>query len=142
MTEIKVTPIGIIGAGVMGKALMVAIIKSGASGLQIAILDKRSERTAELATKYGCQGLGADKIVESAKNISLVVKPQDMDSLLESIGKRISVGQTVISFAAGKKNSKIENYLAEGVAVLRVMPNTPMVVGVGGFGDICGQVCD
>jgi len=115
----------------MGEALLVAIIKSGIQASDIAISDKRSERTAELSEKYGCKVLGAEKIASNAKNILLVVKPQDMDSLLENMGKSIPVEQRVISFAAGKKTSAIERYLNEGVPVLRVMPNTPMSVGVG-----------
>jgi pyrroline-5-carboxylate reductase len=123
--------IGIIGAGIMGEALLMAISKAGVSAESIAISDKRQERTSELSKKYGCAVLSAEDIAAQAKNILLVVKPQDMDALLEGIGKKISSGQRVISFAAGKKTSLIQNYLSEGVAVLRVMPNTPMSVGIG-----------
>lgn len=123
--------LGIIGAGIMGEALLAAIINSGISASNIAISDKRSERTAELVAKYGCKVLSVEEIVSNSQNILLVVKPQDMDSLLESVGKSISVDQRVISFAAGKKTISIERYLIEGVPVLRVMPNTPMSVGFG-----------
>ena len=123
--------IGIIGAGIMGEALLVAISKAGVSTSDIAISDRRQERTSELSNNYGCAVVSAEDISIQAKNILLVVKPQDMDALLEGIGKKISSGQRVISFAAGKKTSLIEKYLSEGVAVLRVMPNTPMSVGVG-----------
>ncbi len=122
---------GIMGVGIMGEALLVAISKAGVSAANIAISDKRQERTSELSQKYGCAVVSAEDIVTEAKNILLVVKPQDMDALLEVIGKKISSGQRVISFAAGKKTSLIEKYVSEGVAVLRVMPNTPMSVGVG-----------
>ena len=123
--------IGIIGAGIMGEALLVAISKAGVSAANIAISDKRQERTSELSQKYGCAVLSAEDISIQAENILLVVKPQDMDALLEGIGKKISSGQRVISFAAGKKTSLIEKYLSEGVAVLRIMPYIPMSVGVG-----------
>ncbi len=131
MTTISDSQIGVIGAGVMGEALLVAIIKSGVAPAQISISDKRSDRTAELAAKYGCQISSVQEIADSATNILLVVKPQDMDALLETIGESISLQQRVISFAAGKKTSSIEKHLTAGVAVLRVMPNTPMSVGVG-----------
>jgi len=131
MTTSTQFEIGIIGAGIMGEALLVAISKAGVSASDIAISDKREERTRELSKNYRCVVLSAEDIAAQAKNILLVVKPQDMDALLEGIGKKISSGQRVISFAAGKKTSLIEKYLSEGVAVLRVMPNTPMSVGVG-----------
>jgi pyrroline-5-carboxylate reductase len=123
--------VGIIGAGIMGEALLVSIIKSGIDASNIAISDKRSERTVGLSAKYGCEISSAESIASSSENILLVVKPQDMDPLLDSVGKSISVSQRVISFAAGKKTSVIEKYLNQGVPVLRVMPNTPMSVGVG-----------
>ncbi|MFM7491524.1 MAG: pyrroline-5-carboxylate reductase [Actinomycetota bacterium] len=123
--------VGIIGAGIMGEALLVAISKAGIAVASIAIADKRSDRVAELQKKYGCSISSPSEIALHAKNILLVVKPQDMNSLLEEIGKTISSSQRVVSFAAGKKTSLIEEHLLEGVPVLRVMPNTPMSVGVG-----------
>ncbi len=131
MTFVANHKFGIIGVGVMGEALLVSIIQSGIDASNIAISDKRSDRTAELAAKYGCKVLSVEDIASNSQNILLVVKPQDMDSLVDSVGKSISVNQRVVSFAAGKKTSSIETYLSEGVAVLRVMPNTPMSVGVG-----------
>jgi pyrroline-5-carboxylate reductase len=123
--------LGVIGAGIIGEALLVSIIKSGVEASNIAISDKRSERTSDLVAKYGCKVFSGEEIAANSQSILLAVKPQDMDSLLESVGKSISLSQRVISFAAGKKTSSIEKFLDEGVAVLRVMPNTPMSVGVG-----------
>jgi pyrroline-5-carboxylate reductase len=123
--------VGIIGAGVMGEALLVAIIKSGVDASNVTISDKSSDRMSELSAKYGCQVTSADQIASDAQDILLVVKPQDMDSLLENVGKSISLGQRVISFAAGKQTSAIEKYLNNEIPVLRVMPNTPISVGVG-----------
>ena len=123
--------VGIIGAGIMGEALIAAILKAGIIASSIAIADKRTERLAELQKKYGCTVVDVNEITIQAKNILLVVKPQDMDSLLDSIGNSISNSQRVISFAAGKRTSSIEEHLVEGVPVLRVMPNTPISVGIG-----------
>ena len=123
--------VGIIGAGIMGEALLVAISKAGIPVTSIVIADKRSERVAELQKKYGCSISNPSEIALQAKNILLVVKPQDMNLLLEEIGNTISTSQRVISFAAGKKTSLIEGYINGSVPVIRVMPNTPMSVGVG-----------
>jgi pyrroline-5-carboxylate reductase len=123
--------VGIIGAGIMGEALLAALKKAGLDANSIAIADKRSERVAELQSKYGCAAKNPSEIARSSRNILLVVKPQDMDSLLSEIGKEIGPDQRVISFAAGKKTSLIESYVSQGTAVLRIMPNTPMSVGIG-----------
>lgn len=75
--------VGIIGAGVMGEALLVSIIKSGVDASNIAISDKRIDRTVDLASKYGGQKSTSKQIALTAQNILLVVKPQDVDSLLQ-----------------------------------------------------------
>ncbi|NDD07931.1 MAG: pyrroline-5-carboxylate reductase, partial [Actinobacteria bacterium] len=115
----------------MGEALISAIIKAGFSANEICISDKRNERLEELKSKHGCSPSSTEDAVSNSQNILLVVKPQDMDALLEKVGRGISNNQRVISFAAGKKTSGIEKYLNSGVPVLRVMPNTPMSVGIG-----------
>ena len=131
--------VGLIGAGIMGEALISAIIKAGFSASEICISDKRFERLEELKSKYGSTPTSTEDSVSSSQNLLLVVKPQDMDDLLEKIGKGISGNQRVISFVAGKKIAGIEKYLNSGVPVLRVMPNTPMSVGVGASAISKGQ---
>jgi pyrroline-5-carboxylate reductase len=123
--------LGIIGSGIMGETLLAAISKAGISASSISITDKRSNRLGELHIKYGCSISSNENIALQARDILLVVKPQDLDLLLEEIGKTISSSQRVVSFAAGRRTSAIEKYLNEGVPVIRVMPNTPMSVGLG-----------
>ena len=123
--------VGIIGAGIMGEALLAAISNAGIPVTSITIADKRSDRQGELQKKYDCSISNPSDIALNARNIFLVVKPQDIDSLLEEIGKTISTSQRVISFAAGIKTSLIEGYMNGSVPVIRVMPNTPMSVGGG-----------
>jgi len=122
---------GIIGAGIMGEALLVAISQSGVDTTSIAIADKLENRTIELHQKYGCRILNSFDVASIARNILLVVKPQDMELLLEGIGKSISKNQRVISFVAGKSTALIEKFLNLGVPVIRVMPNTPISIGIG-----------
>jgi pyrroline-5-carboxylate reductase len=131
--------VGIIGAGVMGEALLVATSKAKVSSSLIIIADKLSKRVNELQSQYGCTIGNPIEVALQARNIFLVVKPQDLDFLLEEIGKSISTSQRVISFAAGKKTSHIQGFLKEGVPVLRVMPNTPILVGIGVSAISAGQ---
>jgi pyrroline-5-carboxylate reductase len=64
----------------MGEALLVRILKSGISATDIGISVKRDRRIVELKRKYGCQVVSMSDIASLAKNILLVVKPQDLDS--------------------------------------------------------------
>ena len=72
-----------------------------------------------------------DSNVSKADAILLVVKPQDMGSVLEEIKGSINPEAVVITFAAGKTISFISNGLGTSNPVVRVMPNTPTLIGKG-----------
>jgi pyrroline-5-carboxylate reductase len=72
--------------------------------------------------------LSNPEAVEWADVIVLTVKPQDMGSLLEQMGSSVRPGQLVISFAAGIRTSFIERRVADGIPVVRVMSNVPVLV--------------
>lgn len=123
--------ISVIGAGVMGEALISALIKAGHSPSQIEILEKRSERASELVAKYSIQ-VGAE--LSKSDVILLVVKPQDLESVLSEINGKLPATALVISFVAGKKIANIVEGLGGKNPVVRVMPNTPTLVGAGAAG--------
>jgi pyrroline-5-carboxylate reductase len=123
--------VAVIGAGVMGEALIAALISYGVKPEFITISEKREERAAELIAKYSIKAAPLAANVESADALLLVVKPQDMGAVLEEIKASINPAAVVITFAAGKSISFISNGLGTGNPVVRVMPNTPTLVGAG-----------
>ncbi len=123
--------VGVIGAGVMGEALIAALISYGVSPQSIVISEKRKERAEELTARYGIKVADLGANVRAADALLLVVKPQDMAALLDEIKGSINKKAVVITFAAGKKIGFIEQALGTGNPVVRVMPNTPTLVGAG-----------
>jgi pyrroline-5-carboxylate reductase len=123
--------VAVIGAGVMGEALIAALISSGVNSDRIAISEKREERAQELIAKYSIKVEELASNVSKADAILLVVKPQDMGSVLEEIKGSINPEAVVITFAAGKTISFIRHGLGTSNPVVRVMPNTPTLVGAG-----------
>jgi pyrroline-5-carboxylate reductase len=123
--------VAVIGAGVMGEALIAALISSGVNPEQITISEKREERAQELIAQYSVKAAPLATNVADAEALLLVVKPQDMASVLAEIKGSINPASVVISFAAGKTISFISNALGTGNPVVRVMPNTPTLVGEG-----------
>jgi pyrroline-5-carboxylate reductase len=123
--------VAVIGAGVMGEALITALISSGVNPEQITISEKREERAQELIAQYSVKAAPLATNVADAEALLLVVKPQDMASVLAEIKGSINPASVVISFAAGKTISFISNALGTGNPVVRVMPNTPTLVGEG-----------
>lgn len=123
--------IGVIGVGIMGEALLHGLLAAGYEASSLCVADKNEERVIEISRKFGVTKSTSEKIATECDAILLVVKPQDMAKLLEEIGQHIPISTLLVSFAAGKKTSFIEKCVIQGTPVLRVMPNTPLLVGRG-----------
>lgn len=126
--------IGVIGAGVMGEALIAALIRSGHNPGDIAFAEKRVERAAELVARYTIKHQPISEVGAQSSVVLLVVKPQDLTATLESLAPELSAEALVISFAAGKTIASIASQLPANNPVVRVMPNTPALLGLGASG--------
>ena len=124
--------IGFIGSGNMAEALIRGIIAAGVVRPEnIYISDVLENRLDELCEKYGvmrAQDNGA--LASTVGTIVLSVKPQLMQTVLEEIKTNVGQDTLVISIAAGRRVATITKALGD-VAVIRVMPNTPALIGEG-----------
>ena len=134
--------VAIIGAGVMGETLLSGLIRAGRRVDDLMVGEKRPERARELEERYGVTVVSNVEAAQKADTVALVVKPQDMDDLLKEIAPSIRPGKLVVSLAAGITTSFLESRLPEGVAVVRVMPNTPALVDEGMAAISRGSHCD
>jgi len=134
--------VAILGAGVMGETLLSGLIRAGRSVDDLIVGEKRPERAAELVERYGVTVLSNTDAASKADTVALVVKPQDMGDVLAEIAPHVRPGQLVVSLAAGITTAFIESRLPEGVAVVRVMPNTPALVDEGMAAISRGSHCD
>lgn len=134
--------IALLGVGVMGEALLSGMLRAGRRADEIVVTDRRPDRADELVERYGVQVVGNADAVKRADTAIIVVKPQDMAALLEEIAPAVRPDQLVISLAAGITTGFVESRLPEGVAVVRVMPNTPALVDEGMSGISPGSHCD
>ncbi len=125
--------IAILGAGRIGEALVSGLLSSGwREAGEISATARRAERVAELRERYGVDAtLSNTDAATGAALVVIAVKPQDLDALLDEVGDTIRPGQTVLSVAAAIPTAKIESRLADGVPVVRAMPNTPSTVHEG-----------
>ncbi|HET6152236.1 MAG TPA: pyrroline-5-carboxylate reductase [Marmoricola sp.] len=122
--------VAIIGAGVMGETLLSGLIRGGHQVKDLLVGEKRAERAAELREKYGVEVVGNIEAA-AAQTVLLIVKPQDMTDVLIEIAPHLRPGQLLVSLAAGITTAAIEKHVPAGVAVVRVMPNTPALVDEG-----------
>jgi pyrroline-5-carboxylate reductase len=134
--------VAVLGAGVMGETVVSGLLRAGRPPADLLMTVRRSERAAELRERYGVDVVSNLDAAAKADTLMLVVKPQDMPDLLDEIAPAVRAGQLVISLAAGITTETIEARLPEGVAVVRVMPNTPALVDEGMSAISRGSHCD
>ncbi len=124
--------IGFIGAGNMATAIVHGIVKAGLyAPAQIYITDVAQEKLAPFIAQ-GMHGVpDAARIAEECDWIVLAVKPQNFPAVLPALAPVGRTGALVISIAAGISIAAIKQSLGEQTKVVRVMPNTPLLLGCG-----------
>ncbi|CAN5414224.1 pyrroline-5-carboxylate reductase [soil metagenome] len=131
--------IAIFGVGVIGEMLLSALLEGGIPPSDIVVTEKRADNAARITATHGVTVVDNSVAAHEADLLLIVVKPQDVFGLLDEIGSSIRPGSTLISLAAGITTASIEAVVPEGVAVIRVMPNTPALVGEGMYGVSAGS---
>lgn len=123
--------VAVLGTGKIGEALLSGMIRAGWAPGDLMVTTRRAERAEELRTQYGVEPVSNADAAKSADTLILTVKPQDMASLLDELAPHVPSDRLVISAAAGITTAFLEARLAEGTPVVRVMPNTPVLVDEG-----------
>src|SRR6059058_5720456 len=129
--------IAIIGGGRIGEALLSGLLTSGWT--DIVVTSRSETRVSELHMRHGVEATTSNAAaVTGAAIVVIAVKPQDIDALLAEIGPSLSPTQTVVSVAAAIPTAYIESRIADGVPVVRAMPNSPSTVHEGMAGIAAG----
>ena len=133
--------IGFIGGGKMGEALINGILRAGLSSSdKIMVSDVDKKRLQILEKEAGIKTTQDNKKITSDSDIIiLAVKPNMMGSVLDELNSEITSKHLIISIAAGIPLSFIESSLNKGCRVIRVMPNTPCLVGETAAGYALGK---
>ncbi len=124
--------IGFVGSGNMAEALIKGIITAKVYAPEnVFVADIRQERLDFLQQEYSVQAVDENAALAAKVDILVLsVKPQNMTEALESIKDALKKETLVISIAAGIKTGNIAAVLGD-VAIVRVMPNTPALIGEG-----------
>lgn len=125
--------LGLIGCGTMGSALIEGLVsKKIKNPDEILVFDKETGKTSGLKEKLKViVASNATSLCMKAQTIFLAVKPQDMKKLLLQIKPALSPEQLLVSLAAGLNIDFYERLLGSNIKIIRIMPNTPCLVGEG-----------
>tara|TARA_X000000368_G_scaffold122942_1_gene96366 strand:+ start:1068 stop:1859 length:792 start_codon:yes stop_codon:yes gene_type:complete len=120
--------LSIVGGGKMGEALLAGLLSADwASEKDISVTEPDKARREELQGKF--KEVECSETLISSDNYLLAVKPQLVSTICKELNSHNP--RRVISIAAGVNIGSIEEVFNSKTAVLRVMPNTPAMVGEG-----------
>lgn len=124
--------LGIIGVGNIATAILTGILKSGyITPKNISLFDLDCKKIEPLSTSYGVVACStAEDVVKNSDYVLIAVKPSIVESVLDEISSSVSQ-HCIISVAAGISLSFISEHLPKDTAIIRAMPNTPLMYGCG-----------
>jgi pyrroline-5-carboxylate reductase len=123
---------GFIGCGNMGGALVKAVVKK-VDASKVAVCDFFEEKVLSMQKECGIVPSSVKEIAKNSRFIVLGVKPQNMQETLAPLSDALknNDGVTVITMAAGLSVSAIRSFIGAELPVIRIMPNTPAMLGAG-----------
>lgn len=133
--------IGFIGAGNMTRAILGGMLKAGlVSPSQVIVSDKLPEQRETVTRNAGCEVLEDNQaVVRQSDVIIFAVKPFNMNDVCQEIRSAATPGKLFVSICAGITTEFIQDRLGEATRVVRVMPNTPALLGCGAAGIAPGK---
>ena len=123
--------VGFIGVGNKGTAIIMGL---AAHKIEVHGCDLNADRLAKLAQETGLkvEASPAD-LVKNCRYVLLAVKPQHLASVVEEIAPVLTAGHCLLSIAAGVTQARLKELSGARCPVVRIMPNTPVLVGAGVF---------
>ena len=130
--------IGFLGGGNMGSAMMAGIVKAGVcEPTDVWVYDRHASKREKLHAELGVSMAdGIDDLITQSEVLVLAIKPQVLPAVLKQYRAQITADKLIISIAAGITLTQLEELLSDQHRIVRVMPNTPAMVGEGMSG-IC-----
>lgn len=124
--------LGIIGLGNMGEAILRGIIANSViSPDKIAVFDINQGKIDQLVDEFGVKSFHAvHELLQAVNTIVLAVKPNVCESIL-SEQKAAFENKALFSIVTGWSRNRIQTILPKSCRILRIMPNTPCLVGQG-----------
>ncbi len=135
--------VGILGGGVMGEAVLAAVLRGGWDTDEVEVSERYALRATEIAAAHGVRVDHTPvQVAERVEVLVVALKPVDVPGVLDEIAPALRPGALVVSVAAGLTTAALAARLPAGTPVVRVMPNTPAVIGQGAAAICPGAAAD
>ena len=123
--------IGFIGAGNMATAIIGGLIGANINPADIYVFDMDADKLESFRAKGISVQADSPSVTQNCDIIVLAVKPQNYSEVLAEIASSADESKTFVSIAAGITIEFVRRGLSVNCPVVRVMPNTPLLVGKG-----------
>jgi pyrroline-5-carboxylate reductase len=124
--------IAFIGGGNMAAALIGGLIKRGVAPADLYAIDPNEDARKRNEEQFGIKTCAAaDAALAAYDAVVLAVKPQILKSVAESLAPHLKASQLAISIVAGIRMDDMSRWLNGHTRIVRVMPNTPALIGMG-----------
>jgi pyrroline-5-carboxylate reductase len=122
--------IGFIGVGNMGSAIIKGLVSR--DDIELHGVDTHKENLAKLNKEYGLIAhASATDLTKACDYIVVAVKPQQAEHIVKEIASELTKSKCLISICAGITQDVFSDWIEGLCPVVRVMPNTPALVGKG-----------
>lgn len=140
--ELRQLKVGFIGWGAMAQAVSLGMIREDLTESSSIMATDVVPEILEAAQKEGLQTTDSNKaLVEWADMIVMAVKPQVVPAVIADIAPAWQPNKVLVSICAGVTIDSYQDGLGDGSKVVRVMPNTPCLVGEAATGYAASKRC-
>ncbi|MEM7379389.1 MAG: pyrroline-5-carboxylate reductase [Pseudomonadota bacterium] len=123
--------LGFLGGGNMASSLIGGLIKGGHAAEQIVVVDPSATQRDTLAREFGVRVGDTPAAIAGAAGVVIAVKPHIVEAACRDLAPSLAADTLMISVAAGTLSQHIAQWLGGHERVVRCMPNTPALYGVG-----------
>lgn len=133
--------IAFIGGGNMAAALIGGLIRNGVAPGDICAIDPDANARERNAKQFGIRtSEAADATLAPYDAVVLAVKPQIVKDVAQSLAPHLRAQQLVISIVAGIRSADLSRWLNGHARIVRTMPNTPALIGMGATGLVAANI--
>ena len=132
----KTKTLAFIGGGNMASALIKGLIDDGIPPQNILVAEPDDQRREQLAASFGVRTVDDNSLAANEADILiLAVKPQVLKAVATALAPALKRKKPLcLSIAAGIRHASLQAWLGEDIPLVRVMPNTPAMLGAGASG--------
>ena len=121
--------VALLGAGRMGQAVLSGLLRAGWDPGSLVAVEAYEPTARSVRERLGVRVVADPAAVADSAVVVVAVKPHDVAAALEDVSPHLAAGTAVVSLAAGVGTALLAGHVPAGTPVVRVMPNTPALVG-------------